>query len=118
MVATLARFYGDLASIPASTVGKARDEIGSISPDELSDRDRALRSAALALAGAVVSPPSPQSIAQAEKAEKNAPAPATHSLIAPNGPAVKAHGDGRNRTGAQPSPKSNLPISWKPDATS
>lgn len=89
VAATLARFYGDLASVAGPSAGKAEDEIRSISPGDLSDRDQALRAAALALADAVVSPPSRQSIRKAEQAERNAPAPTTHSLLAAEGPAAK-----------------------------
>ena len=81
VVATLAGFYGDLAAVAGPRADAVRAELQNVSPDDLSERDVALRQAALAVSGAVLSPPTEQSIARAEQAERNAPAPATHSLM-------------------------------------
>lgn len=61
----LADFYGGMAAIPTDKIDAAAKNIATISDDELSPRDKALRAAARAVAEQVLRPPDPASLTQA-----------------------------------------------------
>ncbi|PZP49766.1 MAG: chemotaxis protein [Agrobacterium fabrum] len=66
-----ANLYESLSNIGTPDVVSAIETIGQIPEAQLSDRDRALREAARAIAEQVVRPPSPQPGAEAETATKD-----------------------------------------------
>ncbi|QFI65133.1 chemotaxis protein MotC [Sinorhizobium alkalisoli] len=106
----LASFYQGLAAVPSADVFAAAQTIAAIPEERLSQRDRALRQAAKAIADAVVRPPEDVSPAQASPAtaevhfrKEGAPEPEeTGSGMSPF--AVPAEADVPNQAAAPADP--------------
>ncbi|HET7413378.1 MAG TPA: chemotaxis protein [Pararhizobium sp.] len=77
---TLAGFYGDLASVPTAEVQTAMASLAAVPEGSLSSRDQALKAAALAVARQVAAIPTPESVAQASRANMHERMPESKTI--------------------------------------